>query len=82
LLEIAGSRVSSGGEKSLGEEELRNLGFIPDGGTPLYRHQRAAVFIQGIELLAVDRVPCSAPPSCFISRKTMNEAVFGLGCGG
>jgi hypothetical protein len=82
VLEIAGSRVSSSDEKIFGKEELRNLGFIPGGGTPLYRHRRAAVFIQGVELLAVDRVPCRAPPSYFVSRKTMNEAVFGLGCGG
>jgi hypothetical protein len=82
VLEITGSRVLGGDEKSFREEELRNLGFIPGGGTPLYRHQRAAVSIQDVEPLAVDRVPRSAPPSCFVSRKTMNEAVFGLGCGG
>jgi hypothetical protein len=45
VLEIAGSRVSGGDEKSFGEEELRNLVFIPGGGTPLYRHRRAAAFI-------------------------------------
>jgi hypothetical protein len=82
VLEITGSRDSDGDEKNFGEEELRNLGFIPGGSTPLYRHRRAAVFIQDVELLAVDRVPRSAPPSCFVSRKTMNEAVFGLGCEG
>jgi hypothetical protein len=81
MLEIAESRVSGGDEKSFGEEELRNLGFIPGSSTPLYRPRRAAAFIQGIELLAADRVPRSAPPSCFVSRKTMNEAIFRLGCG-
>jgi hypothetical protein len=48
-LEITRSRVSGGDEKSFGEEELRNLGFIPDGGTPLYRHRRAAIFIQDVD---------------------------------
>jgi hypothetical protein len=42
ILEIAGFRVSGGDEKSLGEEELGNLGFNPGGGTPLYRPRRAA----------------------------------------
>jgi hypothetical protein len=41
-LELAGARVSGSDEKSLGEEELGNLGFNPGGGTPLYRSRRAA----------------------------------------
>jgi hypothetical protein len=42
VLELTGARVSGSDEKSLGEEELGNLGFNPGGGTPLYRSRRAA----------------------------------------
>jgi hypothetical protein len=45
---VAGVRVLGGDEKSFEEEEVRNLGFIPGGGTPLYRPRRAAAFISSV----------------------------------
>jgi hypothetical protein len=54
-LELSGARVSVTNSESFGEDELRNLGFIPDGGTPFYRHRRSAAFILGVEEAAVDR---------------------------
>jgi hypothetical protein len=63
---MAGARVSGNDAGSFGEEELRDLGFIPGGGTPFYSQRRSAAFILGVEGSAVDRVPRSAPPSCFL----------------
>jgi hypothetical protein len=54
-LELAGARVSVTDSESFREDELRNLGFIPGGGTPFYRHQRSATFILGVEEAAADR---------------------------
>jgi hypothetical protein len=55
-LEPAGARVSVTDSESFEEDELRNLGFFPGGGTPFYRHRRSAAFILGIEETAADRV--------------------------
>jgi hypothetical protein len=62
--EFAGARVCGSDEKSFGEEEVRDLGFFPGGGTPFYSHRRSAVFIQDVEEAAVDRMLGGAPPSC------------------
>jgi hypothetical protein len=46
-------------------------------------------FILGVGVTAADRVPAGAPPSCFVSRKTMTKRYPGqvlagrlVGCGG
>jgi hypothetical protein len=66
--ELTGAWVSGGDEKSFGEEEVRDLGFLPSGGSPIYKPRRAAVFILGVGVTAADRALPSAPPSCLSSR--------------
>jgi hypothetical protein len=83
-VKFAGARVCGSDEKIFGEEEVRNLGFFPGGGTPFYSHRRSAAFIQDVEEVAVDRMPGEAPPSCLRPEEEDNEAkrYRGLGWAG
>jgi hypothetical protein len=81
---LAGARVSGGDEKSFGEEEVRDLGFLFGGGSPIYKPRRAAAFILDVGVTAVDPAPASAPRSCFRPEAEDDEGVcwagYGVGC--
>jgi hypothetical protein len=71
---MARARVCGGDEKSFGEDEVRDLGFFPNGGTPFYSHRRSAAFIQDVKEAAVDWMPGRAPPSCLRPEEEDDEA--------
>jgi hypothetical protein len=75
------ARVCGSDEKSFGEEEVRNLGFIPVGGERFYSCPGAAAFVQCVEEAAADRALPSAPPSCFCPEVEDDRSGIRLGCG-
>jgi hypothetical protein len=65
-MNMAGARVCSDDEKSCGEEEVRDLGFIPAAENVFYSRPGSVAFIGSVGVASVDRAPCSSPPSCFL----------------